>query len=285
MSNQRIAEVQDDWTVFAVSDVHGVVSGLLAALQQAGIVDRTGRWIAPARTALVGCGDYIDRGSDAVGLIRLLRRLEREAPAAGGVALFARGNHEVMALRALSGEPGAQALWLEYGGQQTLRSFDCDAGAAADPQQLRHAMEAMEPGVIDWLDGLSQAVRWRDTLFSHGGLAPGYSLDDLGVNTEDHLWVRAAFYATAWDSGAFDGYIGDGIERVVFGHTAQPHGPTLFHEGRSICIDTNAVGNPDMPPDAERLLTLIEPSSAPSVGAARRISIPTADAPERYRPI
>jgi hypothetical protein len=71
----RIARIPDDWTVWAFSDAHGVTSGLIAALQRAGILDVALHWVAPPRTALVGCGDYVDRGRDVDGLLELLRRL------------------------------------------------------------------------------------------------------------------------------------------------------------------------------------------------------------------
>ena len=70
------------------------MSGLTVALREAGIVDQDLHWSAPAGTALVGCGDYLDRGADSRGVVALLRRLQGEAAAAGGVAVLARGNHE-----------------------------------------------------------------------------------------------------------------------------------------------------------------------------------------------
>jgi hypothetical protein len=279
----RIPHVEDDWRVFAVSDIHGVVSGFLAALREAGIVDAKGHWSAPPRTALVGCGDYVDRGTDVVGLLRLLRRLEEESAAAGGRALFARGNHEEMAVRGAAAEPAWLDLWRRYGGVETLRSYDCGPDCDADPAQIARAMEAADPGVLGWLAGLPEAVRWRDVLLVHGGLVPGYATADLGEATGDHLWIRAGFYAADRDNGSFDAYTADGIERVVFGHTPQDGGPTLFHDGRSICIDTNAVGNPHVPAAMTRMLTLLELRQGPAFDTQDAIIVPTADAPERFR--
>ena len=283
MSGERIPQIPEDWTVFAVSDIHGVVSGFLAALRQAGIVDAEGHWSAPPRTALVGCGDYVDRGNDVVGLLRLMRRLEEEATIAGGQALFARGNHEEMAVRGAAAEPSWLDSWMRYRGVATLRSYGCGPGCSGDPAQIRTAMEEADPGVLGWLAGLPEAVRWRDVLLLHGGLVPGYATADLGAATDDHLWIRAGFYAADRDDGSFDAYSADGIERVVFGHTPQDGGPTLFHDGRSICIDTNAVGNPDLPATTARLLTLLELKEGPAFDTRDAISVPTADAPERYR--
>ena len=76
MPNARIAHIPDDWDVWAFSDPHGVTSAFISALQQAGLIDPEGHWCAPAGTALVGCGDYLDRGGDVRGLVRLLRQLQ-----------------------------------------------------------------------------------------------------------------------------------------------------------------------------------------------------------------
>ena len=84
MLDARLPHLPDDWTVWAFTDSHGVTSALRSALHEAGLIDDEGHWAAPSCTALVGCGDYIDRGGDIAGTVALLRRLEREAAAAGG---------------------------------------------------------------------------------------------------------------------------------------------------------------------------------------------------------
>jgi hypothetical protein len=281
MLDARLPHVPDDWAVWAVSDVHGVTSGLLRALQEAGVLDQQARWIAPPKTALVGCGDYLDRGGDIDGLVRLLRRLPAEAAAAGGAVLLARGNHEVMPLMARGGAHEWLETWLEYGGQQTVEAYACGRADPARATELLTAMERCAPGLFAWMEGLPQAVRWRDVLFVHGGLAPGHGLDDLGITTDEHLWVRSGFFDTPWDSGAFAAYQAAGIERVVFGHTPQWDGPTFHHEGHSLGIDTNAVGNPRMPEGAVQELTLLGLAGSGTFEDARLIRVPTADAPDR----
>jgi hypothetical protein len=128
---------------------------------------------------------------------------------------------------------------------------------------------------------LPQAVRWRDILFVHAGLAPGYGPADLGPATQEHVWIRADFYERPWHDEGFAAYREAGIERVVFGHTPQPGGPVSFHDGRSLDIDTNAVGNPDLPSDARRELTLLGLRGNGSFEHARLIRIDTSSAPER----
>jgi hypothetical protein len=283
MPEDRIPRVPDDWTVWAFSDPHGVTSGLLAALREAGLVDDDGHWAAPPRTALVGGGDYIDRGGDIRGLVELLARLQEEAAAAGGAVLLARGNHEALPLMIRRGEFEWLETWLEYGGRETLAAFGCSAVEDEAPEQVLARLEAAAPWLFDWLEGLLEAVRWRDVLFVHGGLAPGHTLDDLGRTTDEHLWVRSGFFEAPWGAPGFEAYRAAGIERVVFGHTPQPDGLTAFHGGRSLCIDTNAVGNPRLPAGTAQALTLIGLAGAGSFSQARIVTIPTHDAPDAMR--
>ena len=111
--------IPDDWTIWAFTDVHGVASGLEPALREAGLVDDALRWVAPPRTgpALVGCGDYVDRGLESRRVVQLLRRLEGEATTAGGAVELTRGNHEHLLLQLAAGESDDFETWLFYGGR------------------------------------------------------------------------------------------------------------------------------------------------------------------------
>jgi hypothetical protein len=283
MLDPRLPVVPDDWAVWAFSDPHGVTSALIAALQAARLVDEALHWVAPPRTALVGCGDYLDRGGDVPGLVRLLRRLPDEAAAAGGAVLLARGNHEAMPLMIRAGAHEWLPTWLEYGGDATLAAFTGRAVPAVEPEALVEDLDVAEPGLFGWLTRLAQAVRWRDVLFVHGGLPPDRSTADLGVTTDEHLWIRSGFFDTPWEGPELAAYRDEGIERVVFGHTPQWSGPTLHQEGHSLAIDTNAVGNPRMPDGAVQELTLLGLAASGSFEAAHVLTIPTRDAPERMR--
>jgi serine/threonine protein phosphatase 1 len=281
--DQRIPSVPDDWDLWAFTDAHGMTSALVAGLQSAGLIDADRRWVAPPRTALVGCGDYLDRGGDVRGLVQLLQRLEQEAPARGGVVHLARGNHEAMPLMIRGGSVEWLEVWREYGGDATLAAFGCPDPDDVEQGRLLGLLELDAPDLFAWLERLPQAVRWRDVLFVHGGLPPHGSLADLGITTDEHLWIRSGFFERPWDDRAFDAYRAEGIGRVVFGHTPQPTGPTFFHDGRSIDIDTNAVGNPDLPDGSSQALTLLGLSGHGSFASARIITVPTGDAPERMR--
>jgi Calcineurin-like phosphoesterase len=277
---ERMVELPDDWTVWAFSDPHGVTSGFAAALRESGLVDDELHWRAPPRTGLVGCGDYLDRGRDSRGTLALLRRLQAEAQAAGSRVVLLRGNHEEMLIHLWAGRHQWLPVWLAYGGHATLESFDC---APADPMQdepALHEVERTAPGTFVWLESLAQAARWRDVIFVHGGLPPDHGPDDLGTITDAHLWIRSEFFDTPWESGAFDGYRRAGVERVVFGHTPGPDGVRVLQGGRLMNLDSNACGNPRMPADARRMLTLVELGEG-SFDDARRVVIPTDAAPDR----
>jgi serine/threonine protein phosphatase 1 len=278
-AGRRLPAIPDDWTVWAFTDVHGVASGLEPALQEAGLVDADLRWAAPPGTALVGCGDYVDRGRESRRVVELLRRLAGEAGAAGGAAILARGNHEHLLLQLAAGESDDVGTWLLYGGRATLDAWGLAGLDPADPRTLL-ALDRVTPGVLAWFGELAHAVRWRDVLFVHGGLPAWAGLDDLGVTTDLHLYVRAEFFDATWESGEFDRFEADGVRRVVFGHTPQPDGPRLFHGGRSIALDTNACGNPHMPAGARRMVTLLELRGDVAFEDARRVVVPTDAAPD-----
>ena len=275
-----VPRIPDDWTVWAFSDPHGMTGGLAAALREARLVDGRLRWAAPAATALVGCGDYVDRGHDVPGTVGLLRRLATEARAAGCRVVLARGNHEHMLLRLIDGSGGVDeaaewlASWLAYGGQATLDGYGCGPLDPADPLPTFVALEAAEPGLGAWLRDLPHAARWRDVLLVHGGLPPWTDPGDLGRTTDRHLWIRGEFFDTPWASGAFVGYEQAGIHRVVFGHTPQLDGARAYHDGRSLAIDTNACGNSRLPPGTPRLVTLVRLTVAGSLADAPRVVVP-----------
>jgi hypothetical protein len=280
VASRRIRHVPDDWTVWAFSDCHAVLSGLETGLREAGLVDESLHWAAPAGTALVGCGDYVDRGRESRRLVEWLRRLEAEAAAAGGAVELGRGNHELQLLQSAAGDAEVVQVWLRYGGWPTLASWGLSGSDAEVPALLR-GLDAVTPGVLAWFADLAEAVRWRDVLFVHGGLVPEGSLADFGVRTDDHLYVRATWFTTPFASGEFARYEMDGVRRVVFGHTPQPYGATLFHDGRSLAIDTNAGRNPSLPADARSAVTLVELREGVSLADARRVVVPVEDAPDR----
>ena len=83
-------------------------------------------WIGWSAT-LCFMGDFFDRGSDGVGCIDLIMRLQREAESAGGRVVALLGNHEVLLLAAKRFQDhGSTSMggtfweaWLQNGGKLT----------------------------------------------------------------------------------------------------------------------------------------------------------------------
>ena len=69
----------------------------------------------------------------------------------------------------------------------------------------------------------------------------------------------------------------------MFGHTPQPYGDRLYHDGMSLAIDTNAGDNRTLPPDAHRKITLVELRGDVSLADARRVVVPIDDAPDQFQ--
>ena len=92
---------QYEWTgvsrIVAIGDVHGSYDKLISLLKGTGIVDEALAW-SGGSAHLVLIGDLIDRGPQELPVLDLVRRLEEEAPSAGGRVHVLLGNHEVMNL-------------------------------------------------------------------------------------------------------------------------------------------------------------------------------------------
>lgn len=232
--------IEDDWTVWAFTDIHGMLDGLTTALRQAGITTDGDHWIAPARTALVGVGDYIDRGPDTAGVVDLLTRLSVEAQAAGGRVVLARGNHEQMLIDILRGDPEWQTSWLANGGRSLLSSYGLQDPPLDRP--LAEAIRTAAPTLLDWMLSTVPYVVWRDVLFVHCAPIAGRRLQDL-EDADLQLWVASPFLRSrGLRDPLFSGYLADGIRRVVVGHLLQEDGPSLAHDGKTLLLDANACG-------------------------------------------
>ena len=99
------AKNQCVWTdverIVAVGDLHGDLNHFKRILRGARIVDGDYHW-SGGKTHLVQMGDVMDRGDDARDIFKLIRQLEKEAKAAGGMVHQLIGNHEEMNIARLS---------------------------------------------------------------------------------------------------------------------------------------------------------------------------------------
>ena len=200
---------------YAIGDIHGCADQL-RALHRAVLADLADRPVP--RAELVHLGDLLDRGPDSAGVIRALLAVQETAPPAL-MTITLRGNHEQMALDALTGDE--VGLWLDNGGAATLSSW----GVAP---RLRPAAWAglVPPLHLAFLRALPLRHRAGDYLFVHAGVRPGVP---LGAQTaDDLLWIREPFLSATEPFGAV----------VVHGHTPTP-APVV--RANRVGLDTGAV--------------------------------------------
>jgi serine/threonine protein phosphatase 1 len=160
---------------------------------------------SPVPTSLtIFLGDYIDRGPDSAGVLKRL--------AAGDFPtrfLGLRGNHEQMLLRFLEDAQYLNA-WREFGGRETLHSFDIpvadltEKNFEAIQQRLR---ELLPREVVDFLHGTRSHYEIESYFFCHAGVRPGVPLGSQ--RDEDLLWIREEFVNSSADFGKV----------IVHGHT------------------------------------------------------------------
>ena len=171
--------------IVAVGDVHGAYDRYLEILKTAGIVDAGGRW-SGGTTHFVQLGDVVDRGDDSRKALDLIRRLDREAQAAGGRAHILLGNHEVARMLGdlrltAAGEYAAFATSDSAKlREQYLRTLNL-----AKASEREQALQQMPLGFVEmrqafgregeygrWLRQLPVTVKIDGIMFAHGGISP-----------------------------------------------------------------------------------------------------------------
>src|SRR5262245_20511810 len=193
----------------AVGDVHGAFDSFVAILRAAQVIDNRNRW-SGKKAVLVQTGDILDRGPDSRKAIDLLRRLERDAPRAGGRVVSLLGNHELMRLisdwryvsageiEAFRTGDSAQLrdqvfATLSQQAEQRAKAEGREFDAAAYREQF---MKEVPLGMIElrqafgpqgeyarWVRERPTVARINGVLFLHGGISPEIaSLGCEGIN-------------------------------------------------------------------------------------------------------
>jgi serine/threonine protein phosphatase 1 len=211
--------------LYAIGDVHGCLDHLLA-VHDAILRDLARRPVADWR--IIHVGDYIDRGPDSAGALRVLARMARDPH-----VVCLRGNHDQYLIDFLADcEARSFDVWLFNGGETTLADFGLEVGepVLCGPRKradLHRALTAsLSPEVVSFLDGLPLHARFGDYLFVHAGIRPGVPL--VQQTPRDLMWIRDEFHASTADHGAV----------VVHGHTPVE---TIEMRPNRIGIDTGAV--------------------------------------------
>jgi len=242
---------------YVVSDVHGHVEQLGAALEEASLVGSDRAWCgSQARLTLLG--DYFDRGPDGIAVLDLVRRLQVEADQAGGRVDALLGNHEILALG--MSRFGDQPVPSEPGERRSFaRSWAANGGQDQDRERLT-------PEHIEWLSGLDAVALAGPDLLLHSDTAEylrwGRTRQEIndavrGVLASDDIeqwwqcWARLTTrYAFADSDGeeVAAGLLGLlGGERIVHGHSIvamltgqhprEVTGPLSYAGGLALAID------------------------------------------------
>ena len=179
--------------IYAIGDIHGRAD-LLAALL--GRIDDDLNVRPIGDSVQVFLGDYIDRGPNSRQVLDLLIDRQRQHK-----VLCLKGNHEELMLQAVT-QPGGGRLgrWLEYGGDNTLKSYgltpESDLSEGIPKEHLR------------WMAGLPRTTGDRHRIYVHAGLMPGTPVHRQKDQT--CLWIRERFLQAR--PGEFEAH-------VVHGHT------------------------------------------------------------------
>jgi hypothetical protein len=210
------SEWSDVNRIVAIGDVHGDYDQFLSLLQEAGLVNKRGKWTGDNAT-LVQTGDITDRGPDSRKIMDLLMKLEKSASSDGGSVHVLTGNHEVMNIRndtryVHAGEYDSfrdqnsrrrQDLYYE----QTINFIRESKPEEEWPEFNNHYKDDWEKkyplGYVEhrvawaatgeygkWVISHNSVIKINDTLFLHGGLSAAYagmSLEEINTRARTEL--------------------------------------------------------------------------------------------------
>jgi hypothetical protein len=258
------AEIPCEWSgvdrIVAVGDIHGAYESLVQIMRGTGVIDEMNHWIG-GRTHFVQNGDIMDRGPRARDIFDLLRALDKEAKAAGGMVHVLLGNHEEMNitgialgyedyvtieqfhaflppafraakekefLKSLKDEPDLrpQDRSLDIVNNPRLRLFWQQLMKDKGPlgQEARtHYFLFFNENYGDWLIRQNTVIRINDVIFVHGGINEEYSTWKL-VDINNLMRKELEFYR-----GRLTGvYLGeaDFRPRLVY----SPDGPLWYRD-------------------------------------------------------
>jgi len=231
--------------LYVVSDVHGHLDDLRRVLSEAGLTDGDGSW-AGEDAELWLLGDMVDRGPDGIGVVRLMRSLQQQAPDRVHVLM---GNHEALAVAMHRFPTGRIAdSWLINGG----RPEDQD-GLTEDEVRWLAELPAMGR-VGDYLlthSDITTYLRWGESVDAVNDAVRARLADPSDEHEHWDVWARlTGRYAFIGRDGAAHAstmlttYGGDVL---VHGHSIigsllrvpseQVDAPVMYAGGQVIAID------------------------------------------------
>jgi hypothetical protein len=162
--------------IFVVGDFHGDYEKAVKLLVGAGILKGIpanpldAKWAAK-KALLVCTGDMIDKWSNSVEVVQLMRSLQADAAKHGGQVIVTLGNHEAEFLAS----DGADDKSSEFAHE--LRQL------GKSPQEVAAGRDA--DGIGAWLRDLPAAARVGDWFFCHAGNTHGSTVAQLETSIEN----------------------------------------------------------------------------------------------------
>ncbi len=204
--------------IYAVGDIHGrrdLLDDLLLLIEEdAG--DRPHQ--------IIFLGDYVDRGKKSAQVIDKLISLENDQTRN---VICLKGNHEQSMLKFME-DPVDNIDWLDWGGDETLRSYGLNKISVRDPSDLADTLKQVMPAShLSFLQNLKIRHQYGPYVFVHAGLKPGVALEEQ--TERDQLWIRKEFEQVPKNLRP--------EHIVVHGHVP---GKKVVDKGWRICVDTGA---------------------------------------------
>ena len=229
--------------IYAMSDIHGCLAPLNAALETVDLRD--------GRSKLIMLGDYCDRGPDSLQVYERIMRLQEEYP---GQVVVLRGNHEEMLLEycGMVADPDYARAWmLADSGLATTKSF---LGAKAFQQVVhmlklrrfedahRFSVERMtadHANVLSWIRSLPYYYETSTQVFVHAGIDEDASdLWRIGTPEEYFTAMMPDYVGRHFDLDVIAGHITTETISGIPGYRG------IWHDCAShYYIDGNAVEN------------------------------------------
>lgn len=214
---------QSSKRLYVVGDVHGrrdLLDQLLGAIER-DIVRSPN-----ADYKLVFLGDYVDRGDDSRAVLDRLIEVKRRLSELGQPPVFLMGNHEELMLQFVV-DPLRAATWLDYGGVQTLASYNVALRSRSEADLLVAAAQFKRAAAphLAFLRTLEISHEDRNIFCCHAAVEPELPLDTQP--REVLLWGDSTFRDRGGPSG----------RTVIHGHTITP---TVDVGPNRVGVDTGA---------------------------------------------
>jgi hypothetical protein len=162
-----VVQLDTDEDLYVVGDAHGDYDRLVAVLTGVKIISGTPakaeavNWAA-GKAVVVFTGDMIDKGTNSLAVIALVRALQSSASAAGGRVFVTMGNHEA-----------------EFLATPTEKKVGEFAGELTQANLSPLDVAACHGDLGQFLCTLPFAARVNDWFFSHGGNTAGRTMQTL----------------------------------------------------------------------------------------------------------